>query len=91
MRFFRAGRSSVAPPYPSEHDAEFQTLQGRLAAIAGLIGRPALTTRTTPAASNFDGKWSVVIITEAGNCDRAYRYPVRVTNGVLTFEGEAAF
>ena len=37
-----------------------------LAALAGL----ALTTGQTPAASNFDGEWSVLIITEAGSCDR---------------------
>jgi hypothetical protein len=42
-----------------------------------------------PAASNFDGQWSVVIITEAGNCDRAYRYPVKVMNGEMKYEGEA--
>ena len=57
-----------------------------LAALAGL----ALTAGQTPAASNFDGEWSVLIITEAGSCDRAYRYPVRVTNGVLKYEGEAS-
>jgi hypothetical protein len=56
-----------------------------LAALAGL----ALTTGQTPAASTYDGQWSVLIITEAGTCDRAYRYPVRVTNGVLKYEGEA--
>jgi hypothetical protein len=56
------------------------------AVLAGL----ALTGRQTPAASNFDGEWSVIIITEAGTCDRAYRYPVKVTNGELKYEGEAA-
>ena len=57
-----------------------------LAVLAGVAasGRPA------PAASNFDGQWSVLIITEAGTCDRAYRYPVTVANGVLKYEGEAA-
>jgi hypothetical protein len=53
-----------------------------LAGLAGLAG-PA------PAASNFDGNWSVLVITENGTCDRAYRYPVRVVNGVLSYEGEA--
>jgi hypothetical protein len=56
-----------------------------LATLAGL----ALTTGQTPAASNYDGQWSVLIITENGECDRAYRYPVTVTNGVLSYEGEA--
>ena len=45
--------------------------------------------RAAPAASNFDGQWSVVIITEAGDCDRAYRYPVKVMNGEMKYEGEA--
>lgn len=41
------------------------------------------------AAASFDGNWSVVVITDEGSCDRAYRYPVRVVNGELRYEGEA--
>lgn len=40
-------------------------------------------------AAAFDGHWSVVVITENGTCDRAYRYPVRVVNGAIKYEGEA--
>jgi hypothetical protein len=29
----------------------------------------------------------VVIVTEKGTCDRAYRYPVRIANGALINEG----
>ena len=54
-----------------------------------LLGGLTLAARQTPAASNFDGQWSVLIITEAGTCDRAYRYPVKVVKGVLSYEGEA--
>ncbi len=54
-----------------------------LAGLAGAAGQ-------APAASNFDGEWSVVIITEAGTCDRAYRYPVKVVNGQVKYSGEAA-
>ena len=32
----------------------------------------------------------MIIITEAGSCDRAFRYPVKVTNGEMKYEGEAA-
>lgn len=47
-------------------------------------------TGSTPAlATSFDGDWSVVIITEAGDCDRAYRYPIRVVNGAIKYGGEA--
>ncbi|KQS74612.1 large exoprotein involved in heme utilization or adhesion [Methylobacterium sp. Leaf361] len=53
---------------------------------------------TLPAASapraaampdRFDGTWSVEIITETGNCDRAYRYPVRIERGRARFIGTA--
>jgi hypothetical protein len=53
-----------------------------LAAAAGL---------SSPATSapNFDGVWSVVIVTEQGTCDRAYRYPIRISRGALLNEGSS--
>ena len=42
------------------------------------------------ANSPFDGAWSVLIITESGTCDRAYRYSVNVADGVLRYAGDAA-
>jgi len=60
-----------------------------LALVLALSAGLTVAARQTPAASNFDGQWSVLIITENGECDRAYRYPVTVANGVLTYEGEA--
>src|SRR5205085_8360944 len=44
----------------------------------------------TLARTNFDGLWSVLVITEQGTCDRGYRYALRVVNGVVRCEGEAA-
>ena len=41
-------------------------------------------------AINFDGRWSVVIITDAGPCDRAYRYGVRISGGRIQYEGDSA-
>ena len=41
-------------------------------------------------AINFDGRWSVVIITDSGPCDRAYRYGVRITGGRISYEGDSA-
>ena len=40
------------------------------------------------AQTNFDGPWSVLIITEAGDCDRAYRYGVRIHRGRVIYEGQ---
>jgi hypothetical protein len=31
--------------------------------------------------ASYDGLWSVLILTERGNCDRGYRYPVRIIHG----------
>ena len=52
-------------------------------AFAGALGAGA------PAAAkpNYDGLWSVVIVTEKGDCDRAYRYPVRISNGAVQNDG----
>ena len=43
------------------------------------------------AQSAFNGTWSVLIVTNDGPCDRAYRYPVRVANGRVSYAGEADF
>jgi len=41
------------------------------------------------AQSNYDGAWSVLIVTETGECDRAYRYGIRIANGQIHYGGEA--
>jgi hypothetical protein len=51
------------------------------AALASAAAFPAL--RGADAGPNYDGLWSVVIVTKSGQCDAAYRYPVRITNGSL--------
>jgi hypothetical protein len=43
---------------------------------------------TTPAAkarSPYDGNWSVLIVTESGSCDRAYRYALQIVNGRISY------
>jgi hypothetical protein len=52
------------------------------AAIAG-IGSSATS------APNYDGLWSVVIVTERGTCDRAYRYPIRISRGSVLNAGDS--
>jgi hypothetical protein len=37
------------------------------------------------ARSSFDGNWSVLIVTDAGSCDRAYRYALQIANGRITY------
>jgi hypothetical protein len=45
------------------------------AAISGMSATNA------QAQSGYDGVWSVLVITDKGDCDRAYRYPVRIRGG----------
>jgi hypothetical protein len=40
-----------------------------------------------PARTPYDGAWSVLIVTTAGECDRAYRYGVSIINGVISYDG----
>ena len=43
-----------------------------------------------PTQSSFDGHWSVVIITDAGTCDRSYRYGLVVSHGRIYYEGDSS-
>jgi hypothetical protein len=58
---------------------------GLALAFAGLLGLAAPAT----SAPSYDGLWSVVIVTEKGTCDRAYRYPIRISNGSLVNAGDS--
>ena len=51
--------------------------------FAGALG----TAAPAAATPNYDGLWSVVIVTQKGTCDRAYRYPVRISNGAVQNDG----
>jgi hypothetical protein len=46
-----------------------------------------VATTSTYAVPAYDGLWSVSIITEKGDCDRGYRYPIRIQNGALANAG----
>jgi hypothetical protein len=43
-------------------------------------GQPTLSAK-------HDGRWSIEVVTEAGECDRAYRYSVLVENGKARYAG----
>src|ERR1043165_8233126 len=60
-------------------------------AILAASAAPAFAAPIASGKANFDGAWSVLIVTEKGTCDRAYRYPVRISNGSVGYAGEASF
>jgi hypothetical protein len=43
------------------------------------------------AVPNYDGLWSVSVVTEKGDCDPGYRYPIRISHGQLINAGDAVF
>ena len=63
----------------------------RAVAAIGLTVGVILSGSALADPAKFDGTWSVLIVTQQGKCDRAYRYPVRISNGSVGYAGEAAF
>jgi hypothetical protein len=51
--------------------------------IAGLLAAAVVLAvgGAARARTGLDGIWSVLIITDSGPCDRAYRFPLRIANG----------
>jgi hypothetical protein len=39
------------------------------------------------ARTNFDGNWSVLIVTNSGPCDQAYRFGLSIRNGNVFYDG----
>ena len=60
-------------------------------AILAAIAVPASPAPMAASKATFDGTWSVLIVTERGTCDRAYRYPVRISKGSVGYAGTASF
>jgi len=68
-----------------KNPARILTAGGLALAFAALSGAAVPAT----SAPSYDGLWSVVIVTEKGTCDRAYRYPIRISNGSLVNAGDS--
>ena len=58
--------------------------------LAGMAGLAVMGQPPAAVAAVRDGNWSVLIITEKGECDRGYRYEVTVANGRVSYRGDSA-
>jgi hypothetical protein len=72
------------------------TLANRLArtsacALLAAAASLAASATSNAAAPRYDGIWSVSIVTEKGDCDRGYRYPIRISHGALVNGGSDPF
>jgi hypothetical protein len=61
-----------------------------VALFAFVAASATIATTSTFAVPAYDGLWSVSIVTEKGTCDRGYRYPIRISNGMLANAGDVA-
>jgi hypothetical protein len=61
-----------------------------LAALAAvLLVAPLRNAPAAPAQASFDGNWSVLVVTDSGTCDRAYRYALRIVNGNIYYPDQS--
>jgi len=60
-------------------------------AMLATMAVPAGSAPMSASKASFDGGWSVLIVTEKGTCDRAYRYPIKIQNGMVDYAGSASF
>ena len=58
--------------------------------IAGVVTGICLAASAASARTNFDGSWSVLVVTDYGTCDRAYRYGVQISNGQVFYRGDSS-
>jgi hypothetical protein len=52
------------------------------------LGATLTVTTPAPAKTIYDGRWSVLIVTEKGDCDRGYRYGFDIRNGAVIYDGD---
>jgi hypothetical protein len=84
-----AGRAGARPqPFYGPTMTYRHALAAKLVGLALVAAVLSLAPASARNAS-FDGNWSVLIITESGTCDAAYRYGVIVDNGAVHYRGES--
>ena len=58
----------------------------KAALVAGTLGAASVLAPSPGSARTpFDGTWSVVLVTDQGDCDRAYRYGLQIINGQVSY------
>ena len=55
-----------------------------------IFAATALAPDPAAARTVYDGNWSVLIVTDSGPCDRAFRYGLSIRDGSVIYEGSAS-
>jgi hypothetical protein len=91
----KASRRWVLPETASNHTrSQEQEMTSILKIPVRLfVAAVALVAAYAPAPAaartNFDGNWSVMIMTNSGPCDRSYRFGLSIHNGDIIYNGSA--
>ena len=56
------------------------------AALLAASSWTAPAVSAAPGGTQFDGNWSVSIVTDSGECDRGYRYALRIAGGKIYYD-----
>ena len=56
------------------------------AALSAASSWTAPAVSAAPGVTQFDGNWSVSIVTDSGECDRGYRYALRIAGGKIYYD-----
>lgn len=70
---------------------DLKKLAARSTLFALVVAATTLANTGSFAQPPYDGLWSVLVMTQKGDCDPAYRYPIRIANGQLINAGNTAF
>jgi hypothetical protein len=62
---------------------------GGVVTAAAIAAALVATTPFAARAANYDGAWTVTIMTQAGNCPSSLRYGVRVERGRVLADGQS--
>jgi hypothetical protein len=57
-----------------------------LAAPSAIATAAPRVPAAAPSVAQFDGNWSVSIITDSGTCDRGYRYALHIRDGRIYYD-----
>ena len=56
------------------------------AALLAASSWTAPAVSAAPGVTQFDGNWSVSIVTDSGECDRGYRYALHIAGGKIYYD-----
>jgi hypothetical protein len=80
------GEPAPLPPAVPRHTRPPKGERAAVIAPVAPANAPAHPRPSPTALTAYDGSWSVLILTQSGGCDRAYRYGVQISNGIVMSE-----